>query len=117
MKIVIAFIQPFMAAKVVQALHAVPGLSGATFTEVRGFGRGRAKDEARVTETEVEEELLGTLPKVRVEAMIPDDLEDLVVRTIGEVARTGNRGDGKVYVSSLHRAVRISTREQGEHAV
>ncbi len=117
MKVVIAFIQPFMAEKVVEALHAVPGLSGATFTEVRGFGRGRAKDEATPTETEVEEELFGTLPKVRVEAMVRDGLEDLVVRTIRDAAHTGNRGDGKVYVSSIDRAVRISTGEEGEKAV
>ena len=117
MKMVIAFVQPFMAEKVVQALHAVTGLSGATFTDVRGFGRGRTKDETELTEAEVEEQLLGTLPKVRVEAMIPDELEDLVVRTIEAAAHTGNRGDGKVYVSSIERAVRISTREEGEQAV
>ena len=117
MKVVIAFVQPFLAAKVVQALHAVPGLSGATFTEVKGFGRGRAKGAAKPTETEVEEELLGTLPKVRVETMIPDGLEDQVVKAIREAAHTGNRGDGKVYVASIRRAVRISTGEEGEHAV
>jgi len=117
MKVVIAFVQPFMAAKVVQALHEVRGLSGATFTEVRGFGRGRTKDEARPTEAEVEEELLGTLAKVRVEAMVPDTLADLVVQTIRDAAHTGNRGDGKVYVSSIDHAVRISTGEEGEQAV
>ena len=117
MKVVIAFVQPFMAGKVVQALHAVPGLSGATFTEVRGFGRGRAKGGKKETEVEIEEELLGTLSKVRVEAMVPDELEDRVVKAIREAAHTGNRGDGKVYVSSIGRAVRISTVEEGNQAV
>ncbi len=117
MKVVIAFVQPFMASKVVQALHAVPGLSGATFTEVKGFGRGRAKGVTKPTEAEVEEELLGTLPKVRVEAMVPDGLEEMVVRTIRDAAHTGNRGDGKVYVASIHHAVRISTGEEGEKAI
>ena len=117
MKVVIAFIQPFMAGKVVEALHAIPGLSGASFTDVRGFGRGRAKDEAKPTEAEVEEELLGTLAKVRVEAMVPDALADLVVQTIQDAAHTGTRGDGKVYVSSIEHAVRISTGEEGERAI
>lgn len=113
MKMVIAFFQPFMAPKVVQALHGVAGLSGASFTEVRGFGRGRAKGGTCTTE----EELLGTLPKVRVEAMIPDDLEDLVVQAITAAAHTGNAGDGKVYVAPLTRAVRISTGEVGQTAI
>ena len=113
MKAVIAFVQPFMAEKVVQALHGVPRLSGASFTEVRGFGRGRAQGAIDATE----EELIGTVSKVRVEVMVPDDLEDQVVRAIQQAGHTGNRGDGKVYVASLERAVRISTGEEGELAV
>jgi len=113
MKTIIAFVQPFMAEKVVQALHQVPGLSGATFSHVRGFGRGRAKG----SDFEMEEELLGTLPKVRIEIMIPDMLEDQILKIIQKVAHTGKRGDGKIYVASIGRALRISTGEEGENAV
>jgi nitrogen regulatory protein P-II 1 len=107
MKQIIAFVQPFMADKVVDALHAVKGLPGATVTECRGFGRGRARTQGR-------EDLLGTVPRVRIDAMVPDGIVDEVVKTIREAAHTGNRGDGKVYVAPLEDAVRISTGEEGE---
>lgn len=110
MKQVIAFIQPFMADKVVDALHAVQGLAGATVTDCRGFGRGRAK-------TAAPEELLGTVRRVRLDVMVTDGVVDQVVKTIRDTAHTGNRGDGKVYVVPLERAVRISTAEEGDAAV
>jgi len=78
MKMIIAFVQPFMAEKVIEALHGVEGLSGATLTKVRGFGRGRARAVSDVTE----EELRGSAPKIRVEAMVLDGLADQVVRAI-----------------------------------
>ena len=104
MRSVIAFVQPFMAEKVVHALQAIDELSGATFTRVRGFGRNRARA-ARFTE----EGIVGTSDKVRVEAMIPDALEDRVVQAIRDAARTGKPGDGKIYVVAVERAVRIRT--------
>lgn len=110
MKKVTAYVQPSMAGKVTQALHRVPWLSGASFTEARGFGRGRTNGVLLATE----EELTGTVPKVRVEVVVPDELEDVVVQAIQGAARTGNRGDGKIYVTPVHRAVRISTGEEGE---
>lgn len=113
MKMVIAFLQLVMVEKVVQALHSVSGLSGATFTNVRGFGRGRVAGAA----VSSAEELLGTAPRIRVEAMIPDALEESVVRAIRDAAQTGNRGDGKIFVASVDRAVRISTGEEGDGAV
>ena len=111
MKHVMAFIQPFMAEKVIDALHQVPGLSGGSFSEVRGFGRGRQGKKGG------SEEIFGTVPRVRVDVMVPDTLVDVVVKTIQAAAHTGNRGDGKVYVATLDRAVRISTGEEGEAAV
>ena len=110
MKVIVAFIQPFMAQRVVDALHRVDRLSGATFTRVRGFGRERA---AGATE----EELTGTTARVRVEAIVPDDLEADVVTTIRDAARTGRKGDGKIYVSPVMRVVRIRTGEQDIAAV
>lgn len=108
---VVAFVQPFMAAEVERALHQLPGLTGASFADVRGFGRGRHR--ARVDP----EEMHGTAPRVRVEVMMSDELEAAVVRTIAAAARTGNRGDGKIYVVDLLRAHRISTGEEGAAAV
>ena len=110
MKQVIAFIQPFRVEKVIDALHGIDGLSGATVTEARGFGRGRAKRAGA-------EALFGTVPRARIEVMVPDSLADTVVTAIRSVAHTGNPGDGKVYVLGLERAVRISSGEEGEAAV
>ena len=111
MKMVIAYVQPFMASHVVHALHQVPGVSGASFVRVRGFGRGRSR------EGPTPEVLLDGADRVRVEVMVSDDLEDLVVRTIRQAAHTGNSGDGKVYVAELRRAVRIATGEEGDRAI
>ena len=108
MKVVVAYVQPFMSQRVVHALHAVNGLSGASFTPVRGFGRGRGGGSREAQE----EELLGTVRKMRVEVMVSDALEQIVVRAIQDAARTGRKGDGKVFVWPLERAIRISTGEE-----
>lgn len=110
MKQVIAFVQPFMADKVVDALHGIAGLSGGSVTPVRGFGRGRQRHGSQ-------EDLVGTAPRVRIDVMSADGLVDQVVKTIRDAAHTGNRGDGKVYVVPVERAVRISTGEEGDVAV
>lgn len=112
MKTVIAFVQPFMAEKVIQALHGFEGLSGATCTRVHGFGRGRSR-----TAEQRHEDVAGTVAKVRIEAMVPDRLEDDVVEAIRQAAHTGRKGDGKIYVMPLERAIRIRTGEHGEAAV
>jgi len=111
MKMVIAFIQPFMAPDVVLALHRVPGLTGATFTDVKGFGRGRP------TDSPTSEVLFGTADRIRIEVAVPADCEQVVVRAIQEAAHTGNRGDGKIYVLPVDRAVRIATGEEGDAGV
>lgn len=111
MKMIIAFVQPFQGSSVIDALRRVPELTGATFTDAKGFGRGRAAD------APVSEVLFGTADRLRVEVMVRDELEDAVVRAIGDAAKTGMRGDGKIFVLPVRRAVRISTGEEGESAV
>lgn len=111
MRMIVAFVQPFMAADVSRALHKMPGLSGATFVKVRGFGRGRHQAAADP------EEIYGSSPRVRIEVIVPDDLEDAVVRTIAATAHTGSRGDGKIYVIEVLNAHRISTGEVGTQAL
>ena len=110
MKLVIAFIQPFMAQQVIQALHALPGVSGASFTEVRGFGRGR--DDVAVPEV-----LYGAAKRVRVEVAARDDVSVSVVDAIRRAAHTGNRGDGKIFVSHIETAIRISSGDEGDAAI
>lgn len=111
MKMVIAYIQPFMIDGVEAALRRVDGLTGATFVDARGFGRRRSS-EARESES-----LVGTASMVRVELIVPDALEEAVVRAIEGAARTGNRGDGKVVVVPISRALRVATGDEGDAAV
>ena len=112
MKMVVAYIHPFMAEKVIKALQEIPDVPGASLVEVRGFGRGRGKREKEGIVTEMAK--FGTLRKMRVETIIPDHIEDRVFQTIRDAAYTGSPGDGKIYVMPIERAVRIRTGEQGE---
>ena len=111
MKLIIAYVHPFMAGHVVHALHLLPGVTGASFSDSQGFGRAR-DDNASEPEA-----LHGTTAKVRVEVVVRDGLEDVIVETIRASARTGHRGDGKVFVCDVNRAFRIATDEEGDNVV
>jgi nitrogen regulatory protein PII len=113
MKMVVAYVKSFMAPQVIDALHALPELTGATFSTVQGFGRGRAKG----SKAAAEGEFFGTRPKVRVEALVPDALVAQVVAAITTAAHTGNPGDGKICVIPVEYVVRIRTSEVDEQAV
>ena len=109
MKVVVAFIRRTKEEAVREALHEVPGLTGASFSDVRGFGRGRSHAG--------DEDIVGVTARVRVEVMVNDLLATIVGSTIASAAHTGQRGDGKVFVLPLESAVRISTHEHGQGAV
>jgi nitrogen regulatory protein PII len=112
MKLVTAVIKPFKLDDVKAALKAV-GVQGLTADEVRGVGR-----QGGHTETyRGAEYLVDLLPKVRVEAVVADDAVDSVVDAIVAAARTGNIGDGKVWVTDVPIVVRIRTDERGVDAL
>ena len=113
MKLIIAFIRASKEENVREALHSVPGLAGASFSDVRGFGRGRGHSFAEAERQAV----VGTLPRVRVEVMVPDAAQAATEQAIAAAAHTGQRGDGKIYVLPLTSARRISTDDSGESAV
>ena len=113
MKLIIAFIKPHKLPEVTLALHSFDGLSGASISEIKGFGRGRAKE----APDKVQHEMIDYLPHVRLEIACSDDLVDEVVSSIEKNAHTGLRGDGKIYVTGLDQAVRISTGEREDSAV
>jgi nitrogen regulatory protein PII len=113
MKLVIAYVQTFMAPAVVDALRALPELTGATVTKAGGFGRGRTKSSAIAAEGE----FVGTRPQVRVEALVPDGLAAHVVEAIAAAARTGNPGDGKICVLGVEHVLRVRTGEEDDRAV
>lgn len=112
MKLIIAIIKPFKLDEVRVALSAI-GVQGLTVTEVKGFGRQKGHTELyRGAEYAVD-----FLPKLRVEAAVPDHLLDQAIEVIEQAARTGKIGDGKIFVSPLLQAVRIRTGESGESAL
>ena len=113
MKLVTAFIQSHKLSDVTLALQQIEGLSGASVSDVHGFGRGRAKD----AKGSVVYNSLDYLHRIRVEVACSDNLLDDVISTIEATAVTGLRGDGKIYVNSLEQAIRISTGERGDDAV
>jgi nitrogen regulatory protein P-II 2 len=112
MKIVMAIIKPFKLDEVRDALTAV-GVQGLTVTEVKGYGRQKGHTEIyRGTEYAV-----SFLPKIKIEVAVPSDQVDKVVETISTAARTGQIGDGKIFVMPLDHAVRIRTGETDSDAL
>jgi len=112
MKKVEAIIKPFKLDEVKDALNAI-GIHGMTVTEVKGFGRQKGHVEVyRGTEYEV-----NFLPKIKIEVVIPDSIIEKVISTIIEKAKTGNIGDGKIFLYSLEDVIRIRTGEKGEAAI
>ena len=112
MKIVMAIIKPFKLDEVRDALTAV-GVHGLTVTEVKGYGRQKGHTEIyRGAEYAV-----SFLPKLKIEVAIPRELAAAVVDAIVASARTGQIGDGKIFVSSLEQAIRIRTGEKDTDAL
>ncbi len=112
MKIVTAIIKPFKLDEVRDALTAI-GVHGLTVTEVKGYGRQKGHTEIyRGAEYAV-----SFLPKLKIEVAVPADLVDKAIDTITTTARTGQIGDGKIFVSPIERAVRIRTGEKDEDAL
>jgi nitrogen regulatory protein P-II 2 len=112
MKIVMAIIKPFKLEEVRDALNAL-GVHGLTVTEVKGYGRQKGHTEIyRGAEYAV-----SFLPKLKIEVAVATDLVERVVEAITGSARTGQIGDGKIFVSGLEHAVRIRTGETDADAL
>jgi len=112
MKLVIAIIKPFKLEDVRDALSAI-GVRGMTVSEVKGYGRQKGHTEIyRGAEYAV-----NFLPKVRVEIAIPEAEAERVVEAISAAAKTGQIGDGKIFVQPIERAVRIRTGETDADAL
>ena len=112
MKMIIAIIKPFKLDEVKEALQEV-GLQGITVTEARGFGRQKGHTELyRGAEYAV-----SFLPKIKVEIAVASDLVDRAVDAIASAAKTGQIGDGKIFVTPVEHAVRIRTGETDTDAL
>ena len=112
MKLVTAIIKPFKLDEVREALSGI-GVQGVTVTEVKGFGRQKGHTELY----RGAEYVVDFLPKVKLEAAVPDELVERVVEAIEGSAHTGKIGDGKIFVYDLDQVIRIRTGETGNEAV
>ena len=112
MKMVMAIVKPFKLDEVREALTAT-GIQGLTVTEVKGYGRQKGHTEIyRGAEYAV-----SFLPKVKIEVAVAADMVDRAVEAIANSARTGQIGDGKIFVYGLDQAVRIRTGETDADAL
>jgi len=112
MKKIEAVIRPTKIEDVKEALSAI-GVNGMTVTDVRGYGRQRGRTERYRGNTYV----VNLLPKVKLEFVVSDDIAEEAVEAVLESGRTGEIGDGKVFVSTVEQAIRIRTGERGESSL
>ena len=112
MKKIEAIIKPFKLDNVREALSGI-GVTGLTVTEVKGFGRQKGHTELY----RGAEYVVDFLPKVKIELVVVEDLLERCVETITSAARTGKIGDGKIFVSSVEKVVRIRTGELDKDAI
>lgn len=112
MKKVEAIIKPFKLDEVREALSE-EGITGLTVSEVKGFGRQKGHTELY----RGAEYVVDFLPKVKLEMVITDDKVDSCVEAITNAAKTGKIGDGKIFISSVERVIRIRTGEEGDSAI
>ena len=112
MKKIEAIIRPHLIDAVRTTLQEVDVI-GMTISEVQGYGRQRGHTETyRGAEYQIE-----FVPKIKIEVIIPDEIEDFVVNAIVRAARTGKFGDGKIFISPVEDVIRIRTEERGEAAI
>lgn len=112
MKEIKAIIQPFLADHVISLLREMPEAPGITVSPVTGFGRGCAENR----ELKEKEDAVFGRKKIKLETVVPDDLVDKIVALICKHARTGNPGDGKIFIYTVDEVVKIRTGQRGELA-
>lgn len=114
MKEVKAIIQPFMLTKVIEALEKINGLPGMTVDkDVRGFGR----TDQVIEQHRIVDDMVEYVAKAKLEIVVHDEMVEQVVRTIQAAARTGNPGDGKIFITDVEDVIKIRTNEHGESAI
>ena len=112
MKKIEAIIRPFKLDEVKEALIE-EGVKGLTMSEVRGYGRQKGHTETyRGSEYRIE-----FVPKIKIEVVVDDEMTDKVIDAILKTAKTGQVGDGKIFISNVDDVIRIRTEESGKHAL
>jgi len=113
MKEIKAIIRPSKLFEVTEELHAIEGLPGVTVSEIKGFGKGRARN-AKDT---VVYEMVKFIPRIQLEVVVNDEMVAEVVNVIQKHAHTGNTGDGKIFVTTVDEIIKIRTNERGRDAI
>ncbi len=112
MKKIEAIIRPFKLDEVKEALIEA-GIKGLTITEVRGYGRQKGHTETyRGSEYRIE-----FIPKIKIEIVVEEEKMETVIETVIRTAKTGQVGDGKIFISDIEDVIRIRTEESGEEAL
>jgi nitrogen regulatory protein P-II 1 len=112
MKKIEAVIKPFKLDEVREALSEI-GVTGLTVTEVKGFGRQKGHTELY----RGAEYVVDFLPKVKIEVVVTDNMQEAIIEAIVKTARTGKIGDGKIFVTNVEQVIRIRTGETDASAV
>lgn len=112
MKLITAIVKPFKLDEVREALADI-GVNGLTVSEVKGFGRQKGHTELY----RGAEYVVDFLPKVKIEALVTEELVEQCLEAIQKSARTGKIGDGKIFVTEVEQVIRIRTGEIGEAAI
>lgn len=113
MKEIKAIIRPSKLLEVTEELHEIEGLPGVTISEIKGFGKVRARNAA----DKVVHEMVEFMPRIQLEVVVDDGMVDQVVNVIQRHAHTGNTGDGKIFVSTVDEIVKIRTNQRGRDAI
>jgi len=113
MKEIKAIIRPSKLFEVTEELHRIEGLPGVTVSEIKGFGKGRAKE----AKDKIVYEMVEFVPRIQLEVVVDDAMVDEVVNVIQKICHTGNTGDGKIFVVNVEDIVKIRTNERGRAAL
>ncbi len=112
MKKIEAIVRPHKMEDVREALHEM-GVNGMTITEVKGIGRQKGHTETyRGSEYEI-----NFVPKIKLEVVVPDEQAQKVISVVIRTAKTGEIGDGKIFLLPIEEAIRVRTEESGESAL
>ncbi len=113
MKEIKAIIRPFKLLEVIDELTKIEVLPGVTVSEIKGFGKSRAKN----ANDKIVYDLVEFIPRIKIELVVKDEMVEEVVNVIQKFAHTGNTGDGKIFVFNVEDVIKIRTNERGEGAI
>jgi len=113
MKEIKAIIRPVKLLKVLEALKEIKTLPGITISEIIGFG----KSEINTKDIKIIDDKILSIPRTKLEIVVDDGMVDEVLKIIQKVARTGNSGDGKIFVSKVDEVLKIRTNERSKIAI